>query len=183
MNGYDLALVVHIGLVIAMFSSGALVLAAMGGARRAGSVGALVEWARMGTLSARLTAAFSLLLIAPAAYMVSDRWSWSRPWIGAAFVGLIVSGGSLSGLAAPRLRRLAELAAATPGGEVPAALRQNALDPLLWLGGQVFTTITSGVVVLMVFKPDGPASAIILVVAALLGVGATAPAFLRSRRG
>lgn len=181
MNGYNLALVLHIAGVIAMFCGAALVLAAMGGARRARSVEAYREWTRMGVAASRLTALFSLLLILPAAYMVGDRWSWSRPWIDGALAGLVVGGTLLGAIVTPGLRTLTQAADEATGGDVPAGLHAAALAPLLWLGGQLFTTITSGVVVLMVYKPDVAGSTLVMVVATLLGLMATVPAAARHR--
>jgi hypothetical protein len=181
-NGYDLALVLHIAGVVAFFSGAALVLTAMGGARRAKSVEALREWVRMGVVFSRLTPLFGVLLFIPAAYMVSDRWDWKRRWIEVALVTLIVAMGVLDSLVRPRLRRLARAADAVPDGAVPDELRRPAGDPLLWLGGQLFTTLISGVIVLMVFKPDGLGSIAVVLVSALLGFLATAPAAARYRR-
>jgi hypothetical protein len=180
-NGYNFALVLHIAGVIAMFCGAALVLTSMGGARRARSVEAYREWTRMGVAAARLTSLFSLLLFFPAAYMVGDRWSWGSAWVDGALVGLIVANALLGAIVTPGLRMLTQAAEEAAGGDVSRELRRDALAPALWLGGQLFTTITSGVVVLMVYKPDVAGSILVMVVATLLGLMATVPAAARRR--
>ncbi len=182
LNGYDLALLLHIAGIVALFCVMALLLGALGGMRRAQSAQALREWLRQAVLMERLVAPLGLLAFLPAAYMVSDRWSWRDGWVNAALIGLIVTVALgplvLRGRLLAARRRLEGLADGVP----PFPARLAAHDPALWVAGQMMTTLPSGILVLMVFKPNGAVSALILVIAGLLGVLAAAPALSRYRR-
>lgn len=182
MDGYKLALTLHVLAVMALFIGAGLVVVALGGARRAKTVASLREWAGMGAVVNRLLPLFGLAALAPAIFMVQDRWGWKTQWVNVAFAALIVALALSPALIQPRLGALARAANATADGPVPPALRRLTLDPLLWLGVQVLTTLMTGIVVLMTFKPNGAASALVIVCAALLGLLATAPAFSRFKR-
>lgn len=160
----------------------ALLVGALGGMRRAQSAQALREWLRQAIVMERLVAPLGALAFFPAAYMVSDRWSWRGGWVSAALIGLIVTIALgplvLRGRLLAARRRLEGIADGAP----PLPARLAAHDPALWVASQMMTTLPSGVLVLMVFKPNGAVSALILVVAGLLGVLAAAPALSRYRR-
>ena len=66
-------------------------------------------------------------------------------------------------------RRIAE---APDEGQVPPELRP---DATMWLAGHTATALFVGVVFLMVVKPSGPASALALAVAAVLGLASAVP--------
>jgi hypothetical protein len=179
MNGYNLALTLHLFGILALFGGETLILTALGGARRARSVQGVREWTRMGVRLARITPVFALLAFIPAAYMVSDRAGWKSHWVSIALSSLVLLVVLLLFPLLPRLSGLAQQADETPDGDTPAHLQRAAHDPLLWLVTQVATTIYSGIVVLMVFKPDTGPSLLIMGAAVLLGVLATVPAYLR----
>ncbi|HZQ38544.1 MAG TPA: hypothetical protein VFD32_21640 [Dehalococcoidia bacterium] len=172
----------HIAGIVALFCVMALLLGALGGMRRAQSAQALREWLRQAIVMERLVAPLGLLAFLPAAYLVSDRWSWRDGWVSAALIGLIVTVALgpllLRGRLLAARRRLENVADGVP--QLPVRLAVQ--DPALWVAGQMMTTLPSGVLVLMVFKPNGAVSALILVVAGLLGVLAAAPALSRYRR-
>src|SRR5437762_12979432 len=90
LSGYDLALCLHVLAIVALFSSLAIVLVSMGGARRARSVDSAREWARTGAVVAWLLPLFAVAAFPPAAYMVGRRWSWERGWIRVAALGLLL---------------------------------------------------------------------------------------------
>ncbi len=182
MNGYDLALTLHLFGILALFGGELLIVTALGGARRATSVQGVREWARLGAQLGVITPIFAVLAFVPAAYMVSDRWGWKSHWVSIALLSLIVSIVLLLFPLLPRLRGLARQADAAPEGDTPAPLRRAVHDPILWLFAQVVTTIYSGIVVLMAFKPDTGPSLLIIGAAILLGVLASVPAFQRYQR-
>jgi len=181
MSGYNVALFIHILAVLALFSGAAVMVAAMGSSRRARSVESLREWSRLGAMGNRLMPAFAILILAAAIYMVSDRWGWKTPWVGPALLALIVAFAVGSALIDPRLQKLVKAANDAPAGAVTTDLQLLANDPTLWLGAQLLTSLMVGIVVLMVFKPNGVVSAIVLIVAVILGVASTFPARARYR--
>src|SRR5437763_16467523 len=115
MNGYDLALLLHIFAILALFGGETLILTAMGGARRASTVESMREWTRMGVWLGRITPVFAVLAFIPAAYMVSDRWRWKSHWVNVAMLSLLVL---LARLVYPILPRRSGLA--RPADEAPA---------------------------------------------------------------
>ncbi|HEY8838318.1 MAG TPA: hypothetical protein VIO16_11715 [Dehalococcoidia bacterium] len=184
MHGYELALVLHLAGVLALFGGMTLVLTGMAGARRSNSIAGIREWATMAARLSIITPIFGVLAFIPAAYMVSDskQYHWKDSWINVAIDSLVLIVIILIAIVLPRLRRLARVAAAEPPDAPPAALAPAVYDPILWLGAQLATTLFSGVVVLMVFKPDGRGTGAVIAISILLGLLATAPAFARYRR-
>ncbi len=184
MNGYELALVLHLAGIFALFGGLTLILTGMAGARRSNSIAGIREWATMAARLSIITPIFGVLAFIPAAYMVSDskQYHWKDSWINVAIDSLVLIVIILIAIVLPRLRRLARVAAAEPPDAPPAALAPAVYDPILWLGAQLATTLFSGVLVLTVFKPDGRGTGAIIAVSLLLGLLATAPALARYRR-
>ncbi len=172
----------HIAGIVALFSVIALFIGALGGARRAQSVEALREWLRQAAVAERLVAPLGALAFFPAAYMVSDRWSWRDGWVNAAILGLIITIALGPLLLRGRLAAARRTLEGAPAAAPTRAARLAVHDPALWIAGQAMTTLPSGIIVLMVFKPNGAVSAVVLVVAFLLGVLSAAPALTRYRR-
>ncbi|HLZ70378.1 MAG TPA: hypothetical protein VKV26_10775 [Dehalococcoidia bacterium] len=167
---------------MALFVQLGLLVEALGGARRAQSVQALREWLRLAVVSERLVLLFGALAFFPAAYLVSDRWNWRYGWINAAILGLLVTIALGPLLLRGRLLAARRKVDGLADGSPTLTARLAVHDPALWVAGQTMTTLPIGVIVLMVFKPNGAVSAIVLVVAALLGVLSAAPALTRFRR-
>jgi hypothetical protein len=102
--------------------------------------------------------------------------------VSAAIIGLLITIGLGPLLLRGRLAAARRRLDGAPDGAPTIAARLAVHDPALWVASQTMTTLPSGVIVLMVFKPNGAVSAIVLVVAALLGVLSAAPALTRYRR-
>ncbi|MHB8575508.1 MAG: DUF2269 family protein [Dehalococcoidia bacterium] len=181
MSGYNFALAVHIIAIVAMFSTLAIVLVSMGGARRAGTTQAAGEWAKTAAAAAWLLPAFAIIAYIPAGYMVSEHFDWNRGWIQAAAASLLLMFAGFIVMVL-RLRPLARAAREAPDGATPLDLRRRALDPTLWTVGQSVSTVGIGVIVLMTFKPAGGGAIVIIAVAFLFGLLSAAPAFMRLRR-
>ena len=92
MHGYELALVLHLAGVLALFGGMTLVLTGMAGARRSSSIAGIREWAGMAARLSMITPVFGVLAFIPAAYMVSDskQYRWKDSWIIAAVESLVL---------------------------------------------------------------------------------------------
>jgi hypothetical protein len=178
---YDLALAIHVIAVIVLFLAIGYATMGLGRMRRAGSAGDVAVGARNTALGALVSLAATMVLVAAAGELVRDRWSWSVGWIRASAVGVAIAW--LLGLAlVVRVQALGRAVKDAGGSGLSPALRRAAASPLLWAAAQVMTLLYVGVLLLMFVKPDGGAAAITLVVAALIGLAATAPAIARYRR-
>jgi len=178
---YDLVLAIHVIAVIALFLAIGYATMGLGRMRRASSVGEVAVGARDTALGALVSLAATVVLVAAAGELVRDRWSWSIGWIRASTTGVAIAW--LLGLALMlRAQALARTAKSVSASGLPAALRRAAASPLLWGAAQVMTLLYVGVLILMFAKPGGDAATIILIIAALLGLGATMPAIARYRR-
>lgn len=177
-----MALFLHICGVVALFSVIALLLGAMAGARRASSTQAVHEWARMAGRMRWVLPFAAVWLWAAAAYMVSDRWHWDRPWISAAMALVVLVVAIHVLLVAPRFAAMADATAGSAAAPQSVAVQLMTHDPILWIGGQTMSTVATGVIALMVFKPDGRASLLISLVAVGLGLLSGVPSLMRRRR-
>ena len=123
-----------------------------------------------GDLIRRVVALFpvaSLGLIGTGAYMTSEAWSWSTPWIVAGLAGLfmiMVLGGAGEGMRARALS--AELRAVGLSQRARGLLR----DPIAWSAKVATWTLMLAVIFVMTTKPGSIACAAVLAVALVAGV-------------
>jgi uncharacterized membrane protein len=179
---YNALLAVHVIAVVGLFLAIGYATMALGRARRAATATEVARAARMGSLAVYVNVALMVVVVLAAGYLVGKKWSWSLGWVSAALVGVIVTVLLALVVLAPRLSELGR-GAQTEGVAPPSrALQLQANDPLAWGAAQLIALLYVGIVVLMFAKPSGAVSAIILIVAALLGAGATMPARARHRR-
>jgi len=169
MNAYAVALFFHfVSVLIAMAAASAGLLIGLR-IRRSGSASEALGW--IATMR-RIIPAFPVAvvgLLATGGYMTHAHWSWSKPWIDAAVVGLaliIVAG---SGVEGGRMRVLQkELESAG----VSERARRLLCDPVSWSAKMVTFGLVFAVVFVMTVKPAavGSVTAIVLgVVAGVLG--------------
>lgn len=179
---YNLALVIHIIAVLALFGAIGMVHAALGRMRKADTTASVAEQARRGALGAWATIVLTVVAFIPAAYMVNKKFTFQDGWVNATLVALVVTILLALIVVGPRLLSLARAA----GGDGPSApslaLQRRSSDPLVWGAATVIATLYIGIVVLMFGKPSGLVSAIILIVAALIGIGGTMPARARYQK-
>jgi len=149
-NGYSLALLIH--LLSVLLAATAMALAAFAGLqlRRANTVVEATSWL---VLTGRIVRAFPVAvlgLVASGGYMIHASWSWSTPWVDAALVGLVlivVLGNAVEGRHARALQRELE------SSGLSAQARRLLRDPTAW-GAKVTTHTTFvAVVVVMTLKP------------------------------
>jgi len=174
-NGYSIALFVHLlSLLLACVAATLTTFAALR-LRAAGSVGEAMPWI---ALTGRLVVVFpmaSLGLLASGVYMTLERWTWSVPWIDAALAGLgliMVLGAGVEGSRGRALRSKLESSGMTP------AARRLLRDPVAWSAKMTTLTLSAAVVFLMTVKPAATGCASALLVAVLLGVVGAVPMWL-----
>jgi len=155
--GLSLATVLHTGLLLQ---------------RAAREVAAIRSWPRVIAIVEAALPALAVLILLTGAWLLhlSDgEFAWSHGWVIASLVGLVVAeaAGAAVGPRSAALRRAINTA---PDGPIGADLRRRILDPLLWCVPNGITAIFLAVVFVMVVKPSGLWSAVIIAAIALLGV-------------
>jgi uncharacterized membrane protein len=165
------ALFLHIFFVIAGLSLAAVLHTGLLLQRAAGEVAAVRSWPRViAIVEAALPACAALVLLTGAwlLHLSDGEFAWSQGWVIASLVGLVAAEavGAAVGPRSVALRRAINTAA---DGPVDAELRRRIRDPVLWCVPNAITATFLAVVFVMVVKPSGLWSAVLIAVIALFG--------------
>jgi hypothetical protein len=171
MNGYDIALFFHLLALFAAFAATALLGLAMRRVLTARTGGDALQWLGLAKRTARVFPVALLTLVASGAAMVSERWSWSTPWVDAGLAGVVFLALVGDQVAGRRAAALAHELASDPAAPLPSRVR----DPLWWAASNANPGVALGVVFAMVTKPPAPAAAAALIVGGLLGALTAVP--------
>lgn len=167
---YTLALFVHILGAIGLFVTVCLIVVAFVRMRQASTLEQLQEWASVANVAGKSILFISLVILAPALYMVIIAWGFITPWVMAAlitFVVLAIMGATMNGRT---IERVVVMARTASPGHVPDALRTQLLAPQLWLAEGVRLMLLLGILCLMTIKPDMLFSTLILIGMLILGI-------------
>jgi len=172
MTFYSLALFAHIVGVLGLFIAIGLVWISMLWLQRAQTMAQVRERIALASLQERLFPAASVLILLAGIYMTVNTWGWKTPWIDVSLAALVVMGALGGAVINRRLKaiRIASSTAEAPAGSIPAELRRQITDPVLWTAVQTNGFTGLGAVFLMTTKPDLGGSLITLVVSLVLGV-------------
>lgn len=167
---YTLALFIHILGAIGLFVAVVLIVVAFVRMRQALTLVQVREWASVANVAGKSMIFISLVILAPALYMVIIAWGFATTWVMAAlitFVVLAIMGATMNGRTIERVFALAQ--AASPG-LVPDELHTQLMAPQLWLAESVRLMLLVGILCLMTMKPDMFFSVLILGSMLVLGV-------------
>jgi hypothetical protein len=172
MTFYSLALFAHIVGVLGLFIAIGLVWISILWLQQAQTVAQVRERINLASIQERLLPAASLLILLAGIYMTVTTWGWTTPWIDVSLAALVVMGVLGGAVINRRLKaiRMASSTAEIPAGSIPAELKRQITDSVLWTAVQMNGFTGLGVVFLMTIKPDLVGSLITLVVALVLGV-------------
>jgi hypothetical protein len=177
LNTYHYVLYVHLLSLFVGIGAGSVLLTCLFQLRAAGTVEQAVPWGMVSGKVAKLFPVAILGLFGTGAYMTSDFWTWSTPWIDlgiAALVLLFAQGGGIAEHTAKKLQ--AAMRANGPGPLGPEA-RRLTLHPGLWVVELSNLCVVFAVVWNMTEKPGwGGSIAAVLVgyaVGAALALGIT----------
>ena len=172
MTFYSLALFAHIVGVLGLFIAIGLVWISMLWLQRAQTMAQVRERIGLASLQERLFPAASVLILLAGIYMTVNTWGWKMPWIDVSLAALVVMGALGGAVINRRLKaiRIASSTAEAPAGSIPAELKRQITDSVLWTAVQTNGFTGLGVVFLMTTKPDLVGSLITLVVSLVLGV-------------
>jgi len=179
LSTYSLMLFLHLVFLVAAVAAAALAGFAALRLRGAGSSAEATAW---GDLIRRVVAVFPLSsfgLIGTGAYMTSEAWSWSTPWIIAGLAGLfmiMLLGGAGEGMRARALS--AELRAVG----LSRRARRLLCDPIAWSAKVATWTLMLAVIFVMTTKPGSIICATVLAVALVCGVLGAVPFWAKGSR-
>ena len=149
---YNIVLFVHILGAVLMFIAMGILFTAMISMLHAKEKDEVHKWSALAVKLDGLMPLSTLLIIAPALYLVFSAWGWGVAWINvslALFVVMSVMGPMIN------LRRLKSImdAASSETGTVPsAALLSKVRDRALWNSVSVMSMLTVGILFLMAVK-------------------------------
>jgi len=167
---YTLALFVHILGAIGLFVAVSLIVVAFVRMRQALTLEQVREWAMVANLAGKSMIFISLLILAPALYMVISAWGFATPWVMASlitFVGLAIMGAAMNGR---NIERIVVLAQAASPDLIPDELRARLFAPQLWLSEGIRLMLLFGILGLMIIKPDMLFSILVLIGMLILGI-------------
>jgi hypothetical protein len=154
MDGYHVALVIHLLTLVAASSVSAIVHLAESRGSRATTIADALPWHRISGSAARFFPIIIVLLFASGSYMVTagGGWSWSTGWIDAGIVAcvLLLGVGAFIGTRARRGAFAMKQQASQPGGASAAPSHDPLISTLSWSN----TGLAMSVVVLMTVKPE-----------------------------
>lgn len=155
MDGYHIALVVHLLTLVAAGAVSAIVHLAESRGSHAATIGEAVPWHRIAGAAAKYFPIIIVLLFASGSYMVTagGGWSWSTGWIAAGIVAcvLLLAVGAYIGTRARRAAFALKKLASQPGG---AAAAPPPHDPVVSVLSWSNTGLAMSVVVVMTLKPE-----------------------------
>ena len=172
MNGYAVALFLHLLAVLLAAVAASLTTFAAVRVRAAGSAEEAAQWIGVSEKTVRAFPVAVLGLLITGTYMTHQRWAWSVSWIDAALVGLtllVVLGSGVQRSRAVALKR--ELASSGMSPRAQRLLR----DPVAWTAKMVEITLVIAVVFVMTVKPTAAECVVSLVVAMVVGVIVAVP--------
>ena len=146
MDGYGLAMFVHILGTVLLFSGLVLTTAALVAMARAGTVAGVRRWTRIAGRADKLLTAGAGLLLLSRIYLILTEWGWRVAWINASLGALLLVSPLVPLGISMRLPRIAAPA--------PAVLRARTRDRILWLSMTALTCVSFGVLYLMLAKPS-----------------------------
>jgi len=170
-NTYHYVLYVHILSLLLGMGAGAVLLTCLFQLRAARTVEQAVPWGMVSGTVAKLFPVAILGLFGTGAYMTSNLWTWSTPWIVLGIAGLVVLGVQGGGIAEHTAKRLQAAMMANGPGPIGPEARRMTLHPGLWVVELSNLGLVLGVVWNMTEKPGWGGSIAALVVGYAVGVG------------
>jgi len=170
MDGYHIALYVHLLALVGAASASTLVHFAEHRRGRSATVAEALQWHRLIGVTSRTFPIVIVILLGTGSYMVTSAGNalWAAAWVKAGVTGailLFVAGGYMGARGKRMARALAQIAQSDPSAtEFP---KDDAVSHAL---GGMNTGLAIGVVGAMAMKPEMVGSFALLAAMALLGV-------------
>lgn len=169
----NIALFLHIGVVIASFMIAAVLHAALHVLPRAKTLQQMRPFAGLIHRLEPLLPILAIFIFGFGAWLLGashKEFHWGDGWVLTGLITLIVIEGLAGALLAPHSKKLVAAIEAAPDGEPTKELRQQTLDPFIWYLAHIATVGFAGVVFIMTNKPSGGLAVLIVAIAAIVGV-------------
>lgn len=173
-NQYNVALFLHVSVVIASFAIAAVLHAALHVLPRAKTVEQMRPFAHLVHRLEPLLPILAIFILGFGFWLIGashKEWHVGDGWILTGLITLIVIEALAGALLAPHSKALVAAVDAAPDGPPSAELRKQTQDPFIWYLAHIATVGFLGVVFVMINKPSGGGSVLIVVIGALLGIG------------
>jgi hypothetical protein len=170
---YNVALFLHVGVVIISFMVAAVLHASLHALARVKTVSQMRPFAGLVHRLEPMLPILAIFIFGFGAWLIGashHSWHFGDGWILTALITLVVIEGLAGALLAPRSKKLVTAIETAPEGDVSPELRAQALDPMIWDVAHIGTLGFLGVVFVMTNKPSGGLSVVIVVVAAAIGL-------------
>jgi hypothetical protein len=170
---YNVALFLHVTVVILAFMVAAVLHVALNVMVRAKTVAEARSWAHVVHRLEPLLPILAVLILVFGAWLIGAShkvWHWGDGWILTALIALIVIEGLSGALLAPHSKKLVAAIDSAADGPMTADLRKQASDPVIWDLAHVASLAFLGVVFVMTNKPSGGGAVVIVVIGAIVGV-------------
>lgn len=170
MELYDVLLFLHILGVVLLFV--AITIETLAGARIRGAEQAadIATWAEFEEkATGPLHGVSTLLLAIPGLWMAAIADLWSAGWVQIGIGVLVLAAGAGIGYITPKIKRIAETAAAEGEGAPSQALRELTMARDLWIIHHAMIGLAMGAIFIMSTKTGMVGSIVAVVVGALVG--------------
>jgi hypothetical protein len=152
-NGYDVALFVHLLGAVTLFAAFGILQGGGVRVRRAATVDHVRLWITLLRAAVPLfPLAFAALVIA-GLYMTVDVWGFSTPWVLVALGTVAVMIGVGTGIVGRGMNRMGTTVADAHDGPIPSDLSTVVADPRIWLSLFGLNGAAIGILWLMATKP------------------------------
>lgn len=168
------SLFLHVLAAIGLVGGGTVQVLAGVRVRSASTTRELASWAGFTRSAGLLIAASALLSLLTGGHLAGAVWGgdgggFANPFITLGVAGLLLLAPIGPMIGGARLRRLAAAAHDAGDGPAPAALVEEARDPVIWGAVHSLVGVGIGLVALMVYKPTWLGGTVLLVVTFALG--------------
>ena len=170
MDAYHVVLYIHLLSLLVGFSAGVIETVCLFRLRAATTLEAAAPWGQLAGETEKAFPVAILGLFGSGAYMTSDVWTWSTPWIVLPIIGLAVlsvQGPLVAGRRGHAVK--AALMANGPGPLGPEARRMTR-DRALWAAGFTNEALVLGVIWVMTQKPGWGGAIATLLIAYAVGL-------------
>ncbi len=173
MSWYDTVVFVHVLAAVVLIGGGLLATPTVNAAiRRAPTVTELRRWLSVGRPLGRINPMSSLTLLASGIFLASLGDWWGAAWVQVAVALWVLNTVLASAVVKPSIGRVAQLAFGAESDDIGPVLDEARRSPRVAVTEDVMLASDLGVLFLMVVKPSGYLSALLVVVIAqaLLGL-------------
>ncbi|TWT01431.1 hypothetical protein [Planomicrobium sp. CPCC 101079] len=166
---YNVVLFLHILGAVIMFMAISILATAMLSMLHAKETEKIRLWSNLGVKIDALFPLSTLIILAPALYLVFSAWGWGMAWINVSLAALLANSFLGPVINLRRLKGILSAANAEMNEAPSAELLSKVRDRVLWTSVSIMTMVTVGILFLMAVKLPLLGSLITMLVAVAAG--------------